>query len=569
MYSYAGRILLLILILVTSSSAGLYLRTDPEHLQEPGYPWLYLRDAQAIDPTENVVVLMAVGDLMLGRGMTSRSPVFTQVASQIRSADLALGNFEGAIPSTEGDPANLPGDPAYESYRLLIPESAVEELSAAGFDILSLANNHTLDGGEAGLANTRALLINAGIKPIGTPDNQIEASQITMQKLKGLNIAFLAFNFISVPHFLAENLYQETVDTAHAASESQVEHLAESISAQIRQARAQADGVIVSVHWGREYQLRPDPSQKKLAELMLVAGADVVLGHHPHVVQSLELSEPTGEYPAIHPQLIAYSLGNFAFDQGWEGTEQGLALRIYLDKQGLRAVQVQPVVTSPRPQWMTPEQASALFGRIMPAPPRQGFTCQEDICQPVAIPQTNTSGIFRSGQVDLSGDGVPEKIRRIGQSVSIYQGDRLVWQSPPEWHVLDLDLGDPNDDGRAEILLALNKRDPPNIETSHPFILGYRGGMYQLLWGGSAVRDPILEVELGDVNGDGIQELITLETISTSDQRTLTVWRWHGWGFSQLWRSPVGFYRDLSLIPGENTRISVAEPRSYTQTANK
>ncbi|HSF80021.1 MAG TPA: CapA family protein [Anaerolineales bacterium] len=559
MYRTTGLFSILLFILVTSSFAGLHLRSDPALTSEPAYPWYYQRDGQALAPSENPVVLVAVGDLMLGRGMASRPRVFAQVAPELRSADLTLGNFEGAIPLAEANPADQPADPAYEAYRLLIPASAAEELQSAGFDLVSLANNHSLDAGEAGLANTQAALEAAGVTPLGAEFDQAGTRLFTLRQIKGLNIAFLAFNRVSLPSLPTGNL--SPAIHAHQAVEA--------ISELIRLARAQAEVIIVSLHWGVEYQLQANPAQKEMARALLQAGADLVLGHHPHVAQEIEISQAGEEDDPGRAQLVAYSLGNFAFDQGWDETRQGLALRIYLDKQGLRAVQALPVWTAPRPHWMSLEEAGALLERVSPPPPRLGFACPGGDCQPVSAPQAKTSGIFWSGQIDLTGDGVPEKIRRVEQSIVIYQDGQPVWESPPEWRVVDLALGDPNDDGRNELVLALYKPAPSGGETSHPFILGYRSGMYRLLWGGSAVRDPILEVELGDVTGDGRQELVVLEESAANEPHTLAVWRWHGWGFSQLWRSPNGHYRDLSLIPGEGEgiqTISISSLRDGSQT---
>lgn len=189
-------------------------------------------------------------------------------------------------------------------------------------------------------------------------------------------------------------------------------------------------------------------------------------------------------------------------------------------------------------------------------------------CIPVEAKPTQQDGILRASAVDLTGDGVPERVQMDDDNVVISSqddvvapGDRL-WRGLPEWQVVDLAVGDPNDDGRAELMLTLFKPDQDGVMRSHPFILGFREGAYRVLWGGSAVSEPIHEIELGDVDGDGVQELIVLEEASEKaggtggtgpfTLRTVSVWDWHGWGFSLAWRSPPGRYRNLVLTGDEN-----------------
>jgi hypothetical protein len=191
-----------------------------------------------------------------------------------------------------------------------------------------------------------------------------------------------------------------------------------------------------------------------------------------------------------------------------------------------------------------------MLERILPAA-RTGFACSEYECSSVDVPQQDRSGIFWSGAIDLTGDGRPEIIRRQRRKVEIYQDGQVVWHSPPEWQIKDLTLGDPNDDGRYELLLALEKPGPAGIMTSHPFIVGYRGGSYRLLWGGSPVSAALLEVELGDLDGYGVEELVAIERSEDGAASYVTVWRWNGWGFSLVWRSPPGEYRDLAILPAE------------------
>lgn len=229
-----------------------------------------------------------------------------------------------------------------------------------------------------------------------------------------------------------------------------------------------------------------------------------------------------------------------------------------------------PVWAGPRPRLMTPEDSESLLAQVRSSPRRLHFVCDAETCR-LAQGSGNTasraaSGLFWGGSVDLTGDGVPEDVRRVREQVIIYQDGGEVWRSPSTWRVSDLALGDPNDDGRSELMLALWKPgldgleppDPAKRSTprSHPFIVGYRGGTYRTLWGGSAVAEPIQELALGDVDGDGVEELIALEGVDP-ERRTVSVWRWHGWGFSLMWRSRPGWYRDLTLIEDQSIGVAV------------
>jgi hypothetical protein len=205
---------------------------------------------------------------------------------------------------------------------------------------------------------------------------------------------------------------------------------------------------------------------------------------------------------------------------------------------------------------MDPDLATPLFARILSSE-RLGFACIEGTCELVDVPGDSRSGLFESGVIDLTGDGLPETVRNRSGTVEILQGDLSVWRSGGEWQVRDVALGDPNHDGRYEALMAIG--GPGG--TSQPFIIGYRGGRYHDLWGGSPVSDAILEVELADLNDDGLDELAAIEAAADGSARYLTVWRWHGWGFSLVWRSPPGDFHDLVVLAGEDgqpTRLSVS-----------
>ena len=192
------------------------------------------------------------------------------------------------------------------------------------------------------------------------------------------------------------------------------------------------------------------------------------------------------------------------------------------------------------------------LARLPRSSQRVGFACDQQACQPVALPTASVDAPFITGDIDLTGDGVPETILREGESLRVLQGDVEIWRSDPAWRVVDVALGDPNDDGRYEILAALWKPDDTGTLTSHPFIIGHRGGAVKVIWGGSAVTHGIHEIALADVDNDGVEELLALESAQPDDGldatlRTFSVWDWHGWGFNLRWRSEPGRYRDLGL----------------------
>jgi poly-gamma-glutamate capsule biosynthesis protein CapA/YwtB (metallophosphatase superfamily) len=516
--------------------------------QDLPYPWLYQRDDAPLSSDENIVAVIAMGDVMLGRGLADLSSPFSAVRPWLRAADLTMGNLECVIAEdTESSP---PG-------ALYAPPAAAAQLREAGFELLSLANNHTLDLGPQGLAETVSWLERAGIAPVGLGPDPVPL----ICQVGRVRMAFLAFN--AVPSFFETDVSPDREplrwDPARAAEA-------------VDMARAQADAVIVSIHWGYEYETQVDPAQREAARILSEAGADLVIGHHPHVVQETAL---------VSGHFVAYSLGNFLFDQQQGETRRGLALRAFFDERGLRAVQALPVWAGPRPELMELEEAESLVARIRPHSRHVYFKCDERACRAVEHTQSQSalaeSGLFWGGEIDLTGDGVPEQVRRAGERVIVYQDGVEAWRSPDTWRVVDLALGDPNDDGRSEMLLAFWRPDteapqapgakpalsavegPEGIHTSHPFIVGYRGGSYRTLWGGSAVSYPIREVALGDVDGDGAQELIVLEEHGKGSESTVAVWRWHGWGFSLMWRSQPGHYQDLTLIgDGVQTRSVIS-----------
>lgn len=495
--------------------------------------WLYVRDGQAIRPDEELVEVLAVGDIMLGRGVQATPETFARMAGWVRRADLALGNFEGVLAAPSVDFRSLSNTRPGEPYRLVAPAGVEFLLQEAGFDVLSLANNHALDMQSAGLKYTLKRLQMSGLKTIGVGDDLSGVADPHILEINGLRIGLVGYNLI-LP---AGNSLAAPAPAPYDPGLQAV-----------REARQQADVVIVSMHWGIEYQTRIDPSQEAIAHALFDVGADIILGHHPHVIQGTLLAPDEDRNTPRRDRFAAFSLGNFVFDQFEDETRYGLALRMWVDQQGLRAVQALPVLATDQPRLLSEGEAQSLLARIDPPPTTLAFRCTSANCVEIAPPVASDRGIFWSGKIDLTGDGQAERVNLRNGVVEVLDGQTLLWHSPPEWQVLDLDLGDPNDDGRFEILLSIRKADEKGVQRSHPFILGYRGGMFKLLWGGSALSNPISEVALGDVDGDKRQELVVLEQIPGRVGRVVSVWRWHGWGFSLAWRSPLAAFENLVLV---------------------
>jgi poly-gamma-glutamate synthesis protein (capsule biosynthesis protein) len=236
--------------------------------------------------------LLFTGDIMLSRAVGARmeaqknwSLPFHLIADTLRNADLRYCNLECPV-----------SDPR-----------VIEGLTATGFNVASQANNHTYDWGPEALVDSMERLRAAGIQPVGSGQNILAAHYPLLVQVGGLRIAFLAYVNIDPKEAAAR------VDRPGVAWLDPVQVLAD-----IRFARPLADLVIVCPHWGMEYALQPTRAQVDMAHHMVDAGADMIVGSHPHVVQPLE---------KYHDHWIAYSLGNFIFDQQDPATHHGLMLK--------------------------------------------------------------------------------------------------------------------------------------------------------------------------------------------------------------------------------------------------
>jgi poly-gamma-glutamate capsule biosynthesis protein CapA/YwtB (metallophosphatase superfamily) len=268
-------------------------------------------------PTRPTVTLALLGDLMVGRAVHPQPASLSYLASELKGADLRLANLES--PLSFRLPALQP------AYSLCASSERAGLLSAWGLDLLSIANNHSLDCGPDGLMGTGKALASAGLTPIGP------GFQPVHREVNGLKLAFLAFDDISSP--LDENLALQS----------------------IRSEQAEGALVIVSIHWGMEYQSGPSARQKALARQFAEAGAAVLVGTHPHVLQPAAWIQT-----ARGRTLVLYSLGNALFDQaGLPDTRQSALVVLTLSAQGVQSMRVVPFEIDPAKSLIIPPEAQA------------------------------------------------------------------------------------------------------------------------------------------------------------------------------------------------------------------
>ena len=303
-------------------------------------------------PELREATFIAVGDMMLSRTVAKRMRQygggypFASTSLFIQEADIAFGNLETSItPGPDVQPFEM-------SFRA-DPEAA-RALKDAGFDVLSLANNHTPNFGREGLADTLRYLDQQGIAHVGAGMDSTEAGEPTFITVKGITFAFLAYNDYDV----VPASYEARLDHAGTAL-MDIEAMTDAVHA----AQQYADIVIVSMHAGNEYEPTPNDSQIAFAHAAIDAGAEMVIGHHPHVVQTAEVYR--GKY-------IFYSLGNFIFDQMWsQETREGLVLKATFTKEGLSSLSYHPVLIEDyaQPRFLEPEEALGVIERLEVAIP--------------------------------------------------------------------------------------------------------------------------------------------------------------------------------------------------------
>lgn len=282
---------------------------------QPPKPQPYTKEAE----------LVAVGDIMMhgaqiksGYNPTTKTynydNFFKEVKGILSSGDWVIGNLETTLAGPET---------GYTGYPLFnAPDPLADGIKKAGFNIISTTNNHSLDRGEKGVLKTLENVQKRGLISVGTAASAEAANQIAIVKKNNISMAILGYSYgtngIPIPQ--GKDYLVSLIEP-------------KKIIQDITKARSSGvDIVTVILHFGSEYQRQPNTEQKTLVKQLVNAGADIILGSHPHVVQPYQIFEQTGKLGKPKKAVVIYSMGNFISNQREKYRDLGVIFKVNIVK---------------------------------------------------------------------------------------------------------------------------------------------------------------------------------------------------------------------------------------------
>lgn len=502
--------------------------------------------------------LIAVGDFLLDRNIGNRMKELNNYHFPIEntkyileSADLTFCNVE--CPICEGSKIGI----TQVTFRA-DPET-VEALIYGGFDIVSLANNHTMDFGKNCLIKTFDYINNAKIDYVGAGRNLEEARKPFIKEINDLKIAFLAYNDSDVVpsfYFASEN--------SAGTNMMDIDRMKEDINKLQQGEFGDIDLIIISIHSGTEFTPVPNSRQISFAHAAIDAGAEIVLGHHPHVVQHIEQYQ--GKY-------IVYSMGNFVLDQmRWENCTKELLLNISLSKNAVEEVEVIPLrmknfcetnvaVGAEKDDILEIINFQTELQPYITFKDGKYIQNERDILSNLTIDSSNAQETLEEKLNShekkrwiIEGEQLLEVVK-FEKHLYIIQNDKIIWKLRKDWSIADFEIGDFDNDKNDELAIVLwrvgdHGKPFDGQETkrgykssNHMFIFDFSDGEVRTNWGSSTIDLPIVDFDIADIDNDGNNELVVLQgTYKDFDEnqlagKTISIWEWNAEGFSNEFRS--------------------------------
>ena len=265
-----------------------------------------------------------VGDIMLGRSIKTKSElnnyedIFKDVSYLWKDSQYVSGNIESALLD---NPEEF--EKSDKEIHLYAETKVANLLKNNGFTMANLSNNHLGDFGRQGVISTINAVKSAGLNYVGAGENIDDAATYNIQEINGIKVATIGISDIVPKDFSANRTEAGILSTMYP-----------SYNRLVYEASQEADLVVVNLHWGVEYGVDETEEQEKIAKALIDAGADVIIGSHPHVLQPIQ---------TYKDGIIFYSMGNFVFDQGWSRTKDSMVLNYYINEKGEGTFEVVPV----------------------------------------------------------------------------------------------------------------------------------------------------------------------------------------------------------------------------------
>jgi poly-gamma-glutamate synthesis protein (capsule biosynthesis protein) len=460
--------------------------------------------------------MLFTGDILLSRQVAREiearggvSP-WRDVGDALKDADVVFGNLEGAVGSM--DDCQPPKDLCFAVSPRLVPL-----LRQAGFTVVGAANNHSGDLGAAGRRATREALEAAGLAAVG-----LEPSP-TFLRLGPRTVGLVGLSLVP-----GRDGVVDAVPSWQAARA-------------LRLARALADFVVVSVHWGRELADWVSPEQEAQARWLVAHGADVVIGAHPHVIQPPE---------CVDGRPVFYSLGNHVFDQKYPATKRGLIAACSVDAARTNVANADAASSGPGRAgegkdtgvltcggMSTETPVNSSFPRMAAAPPDAAIEALAQ-CPASARRRLTVSGQTLGPRIQ-GGDAVSGAVVLEGVAVQDGAADRVLWRSPAR-RLLSIASGRLAPD-RPAMLFTVERHVSPIDDEDGPRPYVYDVTPHGLVarWRGSALAWPLLDATLiEDAAGRPYvcalhrgDSFVMLDSADPAETRT-QVYAWNGFGFS-------------------------------------
>ncbi len=513
------------------------------------------------NPCAARVSFCAVGDILLDRGIrrkiqkNSIDYPFENVNEFISSYDLAFCNLEC--------PVSGRGISTGKIYCFRADTNFFAGVKNAGFDVFCLANNHIIDWGQKACMDTKDIIESNNLYAIGLGKNQKEALSPTIITRNGLRLAFIA----SVGKPLKDLIWPLSKPGPAQAS-------LDEIVAEVAKIRTIVDFVIVSLHWGTEYQYTPAVDQVEWAREIIDAGADLIIGHHPHVLQSIEVYKN---------RFILYSLGNFVFDQRKLYQRQSGIFSCVFKKGSIDSAAFHPVILENFRPGLAEDSTFVMIEEKIANISKNCNTKFLNVHNYIFLAdstsvlhfetplkyakiQNNNVLVYKSGieLVDSSGfiiDSFGIEINRNMKDCCLIQDSTalhlfvLIGQIDNTWAdylahyvitsskitktwpdycpVYDpwkIALVDIDGDSIFEIVVSAYDKTSDKTQISRLCIYGWGDDYIYAKWHSSPISMPFIDFAFSDIDDDGLDNLITLEK-GKNDTRKVMIYQWVKFGF--------------------------------------